>query len=128
AERFPESIRTTQGNVPKGNATLIEPIPQEPEHYPQTLNDVRYDEATQKLHVGDGVIGDVDPRIWDYEVSGLRVVRSWLGYRVKERSGRRSSPLDDIRPERWTWKMTQELMNLLWVLEGVIALEPAQAE
>src|SRR5699024_2870134 len=69
-----------------------------------------------------------DPRIWAYEVSGLHVVRSWLGYRVRERAGRKSSPLDDIRPESWTWEMTQELMRLLWVLEGVIALEPAQAE
>ncbi len=75
---------------------------------------------------GEGVFGDVDPRIWAYQVSGLRVVRSWLGYRMKERSGRKSSPLDDIRPERWTGEMTWELQDLLWVLEGVIALEPAQ--
>ena len=46
---------------------------------------------------------------------------------MKERSGRKSSPLDDIRPERWTGEMTWELQDLLWVLEGVIALEPAQA-
>jgi hypothetical protein len=46
---------------------------------------------------------------------------------MKERSGRKSSPLDDIRPERWTWEMTRELLDLLHVLEGVIALEPAQA-
>lgn len=45
---------------------------------------------------------------------------------MKERSGRKSSPLDDIRPERWTWEMTKELLALLRVLEGVIALEPAQ--
>lgn len=128
AERFPESIGTTQGNVPSGTAQLVQEIPSEPEKYPQTLNDVIYDEAKKQLHVGDGIIGNVVPRIWDYEVSGLRVVRSWLGYRVRERSGRKSSPLDDIRPERWTWEMTKELMRLLWVLEGVIALEPAQAE
>jgi hypothetical protein len=47
---------------------------------------------------------------------------------MKERSGRKSSPLDDIRPERWTGEMTRELKHLLWVLEGVIALAPAQDE
>lgn len=87
-----------------------------------------YDDKERELHVGEGVIAHVDPRIWAYEVSGLRVVRSWLGYRMRERSGRSSSPLDDIRPERWTWEMTKELLELLWVLEGVIALESAQAE
>ncbi|MGI8484576.1 MAG: type ISP restriction/modification enzyme [Thermomicrobiales bacterium] len=128
AERFPESIGTTQGNVPRGNASLTTAIPDDPDGYPQSLKDVAYNECKRELYVGDGIISQVDPRIWAYEVSGLRVVRSWLGYRVKNRSGKKSSPLDDIRPERWTFEMTQELMALLWVLEGVIALEPAQAE
>lgn len=128
AERFPESIDTTRGNVPRGAAQIKIEIPDDPELYPQTLRDVSYDEKERALHVGEGVISGVGPRVWNYEVSGLRVVRSWLGYRVKERSGRKSSPLDDIRPERWTWEMTRELLALLWVLEGVIALEPAQAE
>jgi hypothetical protein len=128
AERFPESIGTTEGNVPQGSARWITSIPDHPDKYPQNLREVRYDDTKRELLVGEGVIGDVDPRIWAYEVSGLRVVRSWLGYRMKERSGKKSSPLDDIRPERWTWEMSQELQNLLWVLEGVIALEPAQAE
>lgn len=127
AERFSESIGTTQGNVPRGTASLATAIPDDPDGYPQSLKDVAYDEGKRDLHVGDGIISQVDPRIWAYEVSGLRVVRSWLGYRVKDRSGKKSSPLDDIRPERWTFEMTQELMALLWVLEGVIALEPAQA-
>ncbi|CAN5474945.1 DNA methyltransferase [soil metagenome] len=128
AERFPESIGTTQGYVPRGNATLLKAITDDPEKYPQNLREVQYDDAEQELRVGEGVFGDVDPRILAYEVSGLRVVRSWLGYRMRERSGRKSSPLDDIRPERWTGEMTRELQHLLWVLEGVIALEPAQDE
>lgn len=127
AERFPESISTQRGRVPSGNAQVKVGIPGDPEKYPVNLQqDVRYDERAQELHVGEGVIECVDPRIWAYEVSGLRVVRSWLGYRMKERTGRKSSPLDDIRPERWTWEMTKELLELLWVLEGVLALEPAQ--
>ncbi|CCF82854.1 type ISP restriction/modification enzyme [Nitrolancea hollandica] len=127
AERFPESIGTQRGLVPRGSAQLKVGIPGDREKYPVNLQrDVRYDENAKELHVGEGVIEHVDPRIWAYEVSGLHVVRSWLGYRMKERTGRKSSPLDDIRPERWTWEMTKELLELLWVLEGVLALEPAQ--
>jgi hypothetical protein len=128
AERFPEAIGTTKGRVPSGNARLEVGIPDNPLKYPQNLNDVSYTEQTRELRIGEGLVCNVHPRVWSYEVSGLRVVRSWLGYRMKERSGRRSSPLDDIRPERWTLDMTRELMELLWVLEGVIALEPAQAQ
>lgn len=127
AERFPEAIGTTQGHVPSGQARIKDAIPDDPDKYPVNLQrDVHYDEKTRELRVGEGVIENVDPCVWNYEVSGLRVVRSWLGYRMKERTGRKSSPLDDIRPERWTWEMTRELQELLWVLEGVIALEPAQ--
>ena len=129
AERFPEAIGTSRGQVPQGTARVETAIPDDPERYPRTLTqDVRYQPDTRELHISEGVIARVDPRIWEYEVSGLRVVRSWLGYRMKERSGRSSSPLDNIRPERWTFEMTRELLELLWVLEGVIALEPEQAQ
>ena len=129
AERFPKAIGTTQGQVPAGNARVLTDIPDDPDKYPDTLrDDVRYADKLRELHVGEGIFGDVAPEVWAYEDSGLRVVRSWLGYRMKDRAGRRSSPLDDIRPERWTWEMTRELQDLLWVLEGVIALEPAQDE
>ncbi|MDP8940781.1 MAG: hypothetical protein M3N10_10935 [Actinomycetota bacterium] len=65
--------------------------------------------------------------VWEYEVSGLRVVRSWLGYRMKEPAGKSSSPLDEIRPERWTGGMTMELLELLWVLEATVEKEPELA-
>ena len=37
------------------------------------------------------------------------------------------SPLDDIRPERWTSQFTTELLELFWVLETTIESYPAQA-
>ena len=58
------------------------------------------------------------------EVSGFEVVKSWLGYRLKKRAGKKSSPLDDIRPERWTARMSDEFLELLWVLEATLAMEP----
>ena len=37
------------------------------------------------------------------------------------------SPLDDIRPERWTSQFTTELLELFWVLEATIDIYTAQA-
>ena len=74
--------------------------------------------------MGAGRFGPVSRALWEFEVSGLEVVRSWLGYRMKKRSGRKSSPLDGVRPERWTTRMTEELLELLWVLEATLAMEP----
>jgi len=58
----------------------------------------------------------------------LKVVQSWLNYRMKRGWGKKSSPLDNIRPERWTSEFTTELLELLWILEKTLAEYPAQAE
>ena len=39
---------------------------------------------------------------------------------MKAPSGRTSSPLDQIRPDQWTGQMTQELLELLWLLEATV--------
>lgn len=57
----------------------------------------------------------------------LEVLQSWLRYRVKRGAGRRSSPLDEIRPRRWPSTFTQELLELIWGLEATLALYPEQA-
>ena len=44
---------------------------------------------------------------------------------MKKRAGKKSSPLDDIRPERWMARMSDEFLELLWVLESTLAMEPA---
>ena len=79
------------------------------------------------LRVGEGEITNVSPEVWNFSVSGLHVVKSWLDYRKKSGAGRRSSPLDDIRPERWTTQMTLELLDLLAVLEHTVAMYPELA-
>ena len=55
----------------------------------------------------------------------MQFVQRWLAGRMRDRSGKRSSPLDDIRPERWTFD--DELLSLLWVLEHSVARYPAHA-
>lgn len=104
-------------DIPPGSARVKEAISDAPEDYPEEFS---YDDAKKVLCIGTGVIIKVSPAVWSYEVSGLQVVRSWLGYRMKERKGRKSSPLDDIHPERWTSEFTDELLRLLWILEATI--------
>ena len=40
------------------------------------------------------------PDVWGFSVSGFQVVKSWLGYRMREGTGRRSSSLHEIRLAR----------------------------
>ncbi len=86
----------------------------------------QYDPAARALRVGDGEFSPVEPEVWNYSVSGLQVVKSWLDYRKLNRAGRKSSPLDHILPERW--EFTEQLLELLWTLERTLALQPRGAQ
>jgi hypothetical protein len=85
--------------------------------------DYGYDAKEQSLHVGKGVFEPLTPDVWDYSVSGMRIVPSWLRRRIS-RTTRHRSPLDAIGPEQWTAALTQELLEVIWVLEATLALEP----
>jgi hypothetical protein len=113
------------GQIPKGKAQCTKAVSDQESNYP---NEFKYDETTKKLHVGDGEFAPVPLAVWGFEVSGLKVVQSWLGYRMRERSGKKSSPLDDIRPHVWTREFTRELLELLWVLEITTAGYPRQQQ
>lgn len=113
------------GQVPQGSARLKVAIPDTPAGYPE---DYAYDPSTQTLRVGAGQISGVGKDVFEFSVSGLEVVKSWLGYRMKKRAGRSSSELDKIRPERWTTQMSQELLQLLWVLERTLSRYPQMAD
>jgi len=105
-------------DLPTGSAAEAAPITS----YPQTF---RWEEASQSLQISDGVIATVAAEVWGFEVSGLKVVQSWLGYRMQKGKGKKSTPLDDIRPERWTF--TTELLTLLAIVERTVALAPRAA-
>ena len=119
-ERFAGADRG-QGNVPPGSARCVRPIGETPEAYPERFD---YDAVRQTLRVGKGEFAPVSPEVWEFSVSGFRVVHKWLAYRMRDGAGRKSSPLDDIRPERWTAQFTRELLELLWVLEATLAHHP----
>ena len=104
-----------------GTAAVITQVSSSADSYPEKHT---YHAKRQVLQVGDGEVGPVSEAVWNFSVSGLQVVKSWLDYRMKKGAGRKSSPLDDIRPERWTSDMTQELLELLWVLEWTLSKYP----
>ena len=123
-ERFvPTGVAT--GQVQPGSTRCITAVPSEPTAYPESFS---YDADSQTLQVGAGRFAPVRPEVLEFEVSGLSVVKSWLGYRMKRGSGRKSSPLNDIRPSSWTSAFTAELLELLWVLEATVATYPQQAK
>lgn len=91
----------------------------EPTSYPEQFG---YDAETKVLTFGDGRIGGVPPEVWGFEVSGLRPLQSWLGYRMKKRKGRSSSELDNIRPS--TWVFTEELLDVIRMLDATVQATP----
>jgi hypothetical protein len=114
-----------RGHVPRGAAKCVKAVSGDPDGYPESFV---YNDATQTLRVGEGEFRPVACQVYEFEVSGLKVVQSWLKYRMKRGAGKKSSPLDDIRPECWTGQFTTELLELLWVLEATVAGYPEQAK
>lgn len=86
--------------------------------------DYSYDEDARVLRVGNGTFSPVTPEQWAYEISGMQVIKSWLGYRLAERAGRvdTRTDLDAIRPIEWA--CTDELLTLLAIVERTLALTP----
>jgi len=123
-ERFQLKGQTNVA-LSQGNARCIKAVSQHPKDYPESFS---YDAETETLKVGNGEIKPVSSAIWAFEVSGLQIVASWLGYRMKDRKGKSGSPLDLIRPERWESAYTTELLKLIWILEATLSFYPMQAE
>lgn len=88
----------------------------------------RYDPDNRTLHVGDGAVQDVDPKVWEYQVSGFRPLKEWLDYRKQHRKGRKSSGLDEIVPSQWDEELSRELLELIWILEETLAIHSRQEE
>jgi len=109
------------GVLPQGKTRCIKGVPGTTEDYPEEFS---YEDAKQLLRVGKGEFAPVPKAVFEFSVSGLFVVKSWLRYRMKAGAGKSSSPLDEIRPDVWTAQMTHELLELLWVLEATVELHP----
>jgi predicted helicase len=83
----------------------------------------RFAYANESLTIGDGEVGPIPREVWDYSVSGYRVLLSWVRRRVQPTSRGRSA-LDRVGPARWTGGLTSELLELIWLLERTLAMEP----
>ncbi|GHH18048.1 hypothetical protein GCM10017790_35740 [Amycolatopsis oliviviridis] len=129
---YGERYVDNSANRPNGLLELVErtgprvmiPIPDTSDEMP---NDFFYEPESQTLHLGAGQISPISKAAFEYEVSGLKVVRKWIDYRLAQpRHKRRTSPLDDINCSNWTRQFTDELLMLLTILENCIKLEHEQ--
>jgi hypothetical protein len=117
-ERFvPEA--NPRGQIPRGTARCTRGIPTTPEGYPETV--VWED---NRLRVGEGEFQPVPQSVWKHNVSDFFIVEGWVKSRLRSPTGRRRGPLDAIRPATWTADLTQELLEVLWVLEATIEMQP----
>ncbi len=97
-------------------------------------DEIVYNAGLRGLQIGSGFIDNMPPEVWNYEVSGKRVLTQWFSYRKRHRErpiiGDRRPPskLGDIQPDHWPAEYTTELLNVLQVLGGQVELEPAQAD
>jgi len=124
-ERFCNSEDCSKGKIPKGKAKCVAAVSESQDKYP---NKYCYDDSSQTITIGDGKFTPVSKVMWEFEISGFKVVQSWLGYRMLDRKGKKSSPLDDIHPRTWTHDFTREFLELLWVLEKTLEGYPKQKE
>lgn len=111
--------RYTDQPISLGPAAEVTKITGKPERF-------GYDAASQTLTVGTGRIAPVSPEAWDFEVSGMKPLQKWLGYRMAQRQGRTSSPLDAITYDEWTF--TDELLLVISILQHTVDLTPRATE
>ena len=52
---------------------------------PPLPDELRYEAASERLHVGQGFIDHVSDAVWKYEVDGKHVVQQWFSYRRADR-------------------------------------------
>lgn len=104
-------------------------IPSTHDGFPDTIS---YDAGTKRLHIGAGFIENVDKKVWEYEVSGKKVIRQWFSSRKLDRErpliGEKRAPslLGDIQPASWLPEYSTDLINLLHVLTTLVDLESEQ--
>lgn len=119
----PRMAPDVQPRIPLNGA-----IPTNPDEMPDTL---AYDSGKQELLVGFGRISNVTQRMWDYEVSGMNVLKQWFSSRQKDRvrpviGDRSISPLMKIQSDHWLPEYTSQLIDLLNLLGRLTDLEDAQ--
>ena len=135
-ERMSDAAEGRPAGAPRAPANERPTMPKDGAIAPDAAlpDELRYDDAEKRLHVGAGFIDNVAKAVWEYEVDGKQVVPQWFSYRRRDRSKppmgdkRPPSPLQAIQPEHWLAEYTTDLLDLLNVLTMLVKLEPEQAE
>jgi hypothetical protein len=116
ATRFIDESSSRSQHVPiVSDIQLIEPV----SSLPRSISEIRHDLSTGLLHIGDGTVCGVSAEVWNYSVSGWRVLEKWLSYRTRSGAGRAASssnPLDLIRPLHWYDEWNDELLDIIRTL------------
>jgi Type ISP C-terminal specificity domain/N-6 DNA Methylase len=130
---FGERFVDPPAGRPRGALALAEqsgirlhtPIAANPPGMPDAMS---YDPETMRLLVGDGVVEPVGSEVWEYDVGGMRVVRHWFdSRRASPRNKVNKTGLDSINIAEWSSHLTDELLAMLSVLKGCVALEERQS-
>lgn len=121
----PRLASASQPRIPVDGA-----ISTRPEDMPEALV---YDPDKQELHVGSGRVSNVTLEMWQYEVSGMNVLKQWFSSRQKNRErpvigDRKISPLMKVQSDRWLPEYTSHLIDLLNLLGLLSKLEVTQKE
>jgi hypothetical protein len=128
-QRFDDSSAGRPHGLPRVEGTrrpqVTVAIPDTQAGMPEGID---FDPVKQELAVGAGRIAPVELAVWEYEVSGMKVLKHWFDRRAREPSGRRSSHLDSIFAKTWNPEWTTELLETLNVLTLLIDLAPTQAD
>lgn len=133
-ERMADPKAGRTASAPRAAAASRPVIPKEGAIPPKAAlpDELRYDEAKQRLHIGEGFIDHVSNAVWHYGVDGKQVVLQWFSYRKRDRSKptmgdkRKPSPLQGIQPDHWLAEYTSDLLDLLNVLTLLVEMEPEQ--
>jgi hypothetical protein len=102
-----------------------------PSRLPQDSKDFSYDPETEVISVADGQLLGVSRGAWDFEISGMQVIKKWLAYRTEKGAGKSASsdsPLDQMRPEAWEPEWSEELREISFVLSETERLRPRGVE
>ena len=110
--------------VPPQRPRVVDTIPDTEAGMPETID---FDPSTNSLLIGEGRIAPVAEAVWEYDVSGYRILRRWFARRRREPEGRRSSPLDNLVARLWDPAWTTELLEVINVLTLLVDREPEQA-
>ncbi len=90
-------------------------------------DEIGSDASRQRLLVGTGCIENVPQAVWEYEVSGKRVLTQWFSYRKRNRERpiigdrRPPSPLGEIQPDHWLAEVQATIAKVArdWAENGV---------